>query len=581
MALDKHSDSILLTKYPDIKYTVIGGGILGLMEAITFYLKAKQQYLNPRITVFEKNGSTHNSLNPKDEVNAESHSKNPFVFDTTVQHLFPSITKDEMASVVPTGAELQKKLEIPFNEPGGIKVTDVPGVNDSIVAKNFIDAVIEYSKDAQGNEDRLKALLSIGSRSTKLWEDLYNMGDDEFKKIMEESNYNPCRDSTSGKQELHNGYRIDLIYNIKNAALKAEGMKKTYEDLGATNCKILTPEEVLKIDSSLTDFCAKNTITKNGVMQWKNDAVALWRPGGCIDTQTFLPKAYAWLEKICGQYTNKDGKIKNAFRLKSSREVLGVVYQDEFQKIINGLKFQEKTSLTPSDRYIENSYVFCPGSDIGTLDRFGFKEPAYAGFAGTSLTLTVPITEKLRKVYDNGLNHCMEVHQEGVVLAWQAREKDGNFILGVAGTKAFYGDQKPKTEEAFCINRNVLQLNMMNDVHPALISAALGLDTYGKQLREEHLRKLEKDGYIKRWVGTRAVAYDGFPTLGYLYHKENGHKIENGFVNTHAGSGGNAFAPGVCETNYQITRSPKLDECLELIAKYSSSARTPFEGLSK
>ncbi len=31
----------------------------------------------------------------------------------------------------------------------------------------------------------------------------------------------------------------------------------------------------------------------------------------------------------------------------------------------------------------------------------------------------------------------MEVHQEGVILAWQARIKNNKVFIGVAGTKAF------------------------------------------------------------------------------------------------------------------------------------------------
>ena len=60
----------------------------------------------------------------------------------------------------------------------------------------------------------------------------------------------------------------------------------------------------------------------------------------------------------------------------------------------------------------------------------------------------------------------MEVHGEGIVLAWQARFKDNHLFIGVAGTKAFYGDKQPNKNEDFATNRNLIQLNMMNQVLP-------------------------------------------------------------------------------------------------------------------
>jgi len=49
----------------------------------------------------------------------------------------------------------------------------------------------------------------------------------------------------------------------------------------------------------------------------------------------------------------------------------------------------------------------------------------------------------------------MEVHKVRIVLAWQARTKENLLFIGVAGTKAFYGDRVPIKEEAFAKNRNL------------------------------------------------------------------------------------------------------------------------------
>lgn len=48
-------------------------------------------------------------------------------------------------------------------------------------------------------------------------------GDEEFKKILHQSNFNPCKEVDKNERELHKGYRIDLIYNApaaQNYALK-------------------------------------------------------------------------------------------------------------------------------------------------------------------------------------------------------------------------------------------------------------------------------------------------------------------------------------------------------------------------
>ena len=73
--------------YPENKLT-IGGGIVGAIEAYFAYLEAKNNGKKIRITIHEKNES---------------------ISETTTSHIVPSLTPDEILSVVPRGQELVKK----------------------------------------------------------------------------------------------------------------------------------------------------------------------------------------------------------------------------------------------------------------------------------------------------------------------------------------------------------------------------------------------------------------------------------------------------------------------------------------
>lgn len=55
------------------------------------------------------------------------HDKNQTSKGTTTAHIVPSLTPDEILSVVPRGQELISKLRLLFSEPGGIRVDDVEG----------------------------------------------------------------------------------------------------------------------------------------------------------------------------------------------------------------------------------------------------------------------------------------------------------------------------------------------------------------------------------------------------------------------------------------------------------------------
>ncbi len=538
-----------LTSYPRHKVVVVGGGIIGALESYYAHLDAVKTGTKIRVVVYEKD---------------------PSFAQSTVCHIFPSLTPDEILSVVPRGPELVEKLAILFSQPGGIRIDDVPGVNDSPAALRFKEAVDLYGKD-ENHDDRTKHLLLLGKMSMDLWQNLYEDADDELKAIFEESNYNPCRNPKNPDPKiLHDGYRIDLIYDVPEAHNYAETMRATYEPLGYNQCKILSPDEVIAIDSFLADFCKEHgVIDATGKLHWKNDCSALWRPGGCISTQVFLPKFYAYLKKIMGTYTDASGEVQDCFSLEYNKEVKAV--ELDSSSSIRGLKFGDDSVELDPHTYEDIRYVFCPGESIGTLSGLGFDEPAYAGFAGPSLVLNISLSPEQANRFKN-FSHCMEVHKVGICLAWQARFKEGRLIIGVAGTKAFYGDQQPTIDQVFAKNRNLLHLNMVNEVLPEIISLACGYSTKGMQFTPEDLSQLENKGLLKRWVGRRAVAYDGFPTLGALYCQ--GRKVANGRCTTHLGSGGVSFAPAAVQMSRSFEQTQ--DAFSNKILFYADSKRYPI-----
>jgi hypothetical protein len=491
------------------------------MEAYYAHVAARAKGERLRVTMFEAKG-------PR---------------ESTAEKIAPSLTPDEILSVVPRGGVLVQKLGMLFSQAGGIRVDDVSNVNGSEAAEAFIGQVQLYSEDEQGHQQRTETLLKLGKTSMDFWQDFYDQADPALRQLLEESNFNPCREPRQPTSTLHDGYRIDLIYGIPHALSKAQGMMGDYQRLGYTACKILSPAEVKALDPFLADFCDSYSDTvESGEPCWKDEAVALYRPGGCLDVEVFLPKFYGYLQEAMGQYTNEAGIEKDCFRLKFGRDVAGVVYADDNSSDnlqIEGLQYGDVVKRNKY-HYESSEYVFCPGEAVGTLKRLGFEEPAYAGFAGASLKLNIPIPSDQLESYSS-FNHCMEVHREGVVLAWQARFRHDHIFIGVAGTKAFYADQKPHKDQAFAKDRNLLQLNMINDVLPQFISLALGRDTMGQPLNAEDLQYLEERGIAQRWVGTRAVAYDGFPTLGNVYRDTV--QVENARCTTHLGSGGVSFAP--------------------------------------
>jgi len=542
------------------RVSIIGGGIIGALEAYAASQEAQKNGDTICITVYEKSKSF--------SIPAEGDSST-----NTSYNIVPSLTPDEILSVVPRGAELARKLNILFSEPFGIRVDDVPQVTESAAGERFKNAVAIYGQD-KNHDDRTQALLKLGKMSMDLWQEMYDHADADLKAIFHDSNFNPCRAArNTTAKTLHDGYRIDLIYGMPNAKEHATAMMRNYLDIGYTDCTLLSPDEVMEIDPFMSDFCNDHSVfDEHSHRIWKRDCMALWRPGGCLDMRAFMPKFYEYLKNKMGQYQNASGEMEDRFKLQFESEVVGVEFNNDPENLrIIGLKFSNGSVVLDNPKNANSQYIFCPGESVGTLKRLGFNEPAYAGFAGTALSLNIPITSEQFDKYKNFASY-MEVHGEGLVLPWQIRVLENRILIGTAGTKAFYADVAPDKNEAFGRNRTLVELNNLNNVLPEFISLAFGYNTQGKELTASDLGSLE---YLEKalcWVGRRAVAYDGFPTYGHLYH--NNQVVTNSRCTTHLGSGGVSFGPAsvfVSRYSQQVCDDPFIEKVL----KYADSRRTP------
>ena len=137
------------------KVTIIGGGIIGALESYHAYKDARKNEVPICITVYEK-GDASLSTN-------------------TAYNIVPSLTIDEILSVVPRGSEMVEKLSILFSEPGGIRVDDVADLNNSLAAKHFKDAVAIYGTDPN-HDDRTQTLLKLGKMSIESRQDIVRPG---------------------------------------------------------------------------------------------------------------------------------------------------------------------------------------------------------------------------------------------------------------------------------------------------------------------------------------------------------------------------------------------------------------------
>lgn len=508
------------------KVTIVGGGIIGAMYAYVTYMDAKRNNEQVRITIYDKNQSINQS---------------------TAAKLTPSLTPNEILAVVPPADVLIDKLGIMFSQPGGIRV-DIPAVNDSPLTKRFIEQVIACTQDPTVNKARTDALLKLGKLSMDLWQQIYDEADPKFKAILEQANFKPCHENTKQPATLNDGYRIDLLHK-PDAIQHAMAIRDDMRALGFQNSKLLSPNEVKALDPFLADFC--NTHAKPGLNEWQDGIMALYRPGGCLDSGVFLPLLYEYLTQEMGTYLNANGVEKPCFRLKLERNVTAIKYaaNDENPAHIDGLEINSKIKRNKHE-YTASDYVFCPGENVGTFTKLGLIEPAYTGFAGVSFILNIPLSESEIGKFRN-FSHCMEVYREGVVQATQARFKDEKIFIGMSGTKAFYADVKPQLTDEFARNRHLVQLNMMNFVYPEFLSWALERDTRLQELTANDLDKLVQKGIAELNVGTRMVYADGFPSYGMLTREDNV-TIDNALGITGAGSGGVSFAPALIFTANKV-----------------------------
>lgn len=520
------------------KISIVGAGIAGAMEAYFAYRNAKEAGEKIRITIYEK----HQQLS-----------------STTVANLVPGLTAGEITGTSTKG--LSPKLQSLFSQSGGVRVDDVPDINTT-ATENFKIAAETYHSSADSNAE--KVLWEIGKRSMELWQSIYDNGDTELQEILKESNFNPCREPKSTERTVHDGYKIYLIYNTPGARELVNGRMEFYKSLGYNHCAVLSPKEVQELDPSLAEFCKSNSKLDGS---WNDNTVAAWRPGGCIDTQVFLPKFYDYLRKKMG----KDSEGKDLFQLKLGKEVVEVGFNGD---AVQSLKFADSKITSQRHKYLSSTYVFCPGEAVGTLKKLGFEEPACAGFAGASLMLKIPLTDA-QKLEFAKFNTAIVIARAGVGLSCQARLKEGSIFIGVAGAQAFYGEQKPSTDHAFCQYTNLLQLNMINNVFSQFVSLALGWDTKGCELTQAHLGTLENENIAKRWVGTRAVTYDGFPTLGSLYKGNT--CIQNARTTTGLGSGGASFSPACVQISQaslqQVVEDPFVSKVLNLTSSTRSASK--------
>lgn len=543
------------TAHPTEKVAVIGGSHIALFAIYYAHQAAKARGVKLKAVVYEKNQHLE---------------------DTTVMNLAPSLALDELLSVLPIGRAFIDKRRLPFNR-GGVSVDDVALINDSEADLEFQHAVEQYGLDIDGHAQRTQVLLEFGKMCMESWEEFYQNADAKLKQILIDSNYNPCRERSADKPRiLRDGYRLDPIAKTPNAAQKAESMAVLYRQFGYKDSAALSPEEALRLDPYLSVFCDNNTEIIDGIHVWRNDAAVVWRPGGCINTRKFLPLFINYLTEVMGTYVNEAGITKNCFRYRLQRHVEQVAYDETaLAPKINGLKFWDRPAIKRNKPYSQVNYLFCPGENVGTLKHLGFAEPESARFAGASLRFTYPLTAEQCAIYAD-YHHYMEVHRDDIVIAWQGECTDGQISIRVAGTKAYYADIAPDKNEAFALDRNLLQLNIINELMPQFITLALSRETQGITLTANDMAELERRGMLTRWVGSRACAFDGFPTGPDLY-TQAGEKTENGSCITHLGSGGVSCGPGMVRASHARmfkTSEEKTNKLIEQLHTYADSRRT-------
>ena len=510
---------------PNEKLTIIGDGPVAYFSAYIWYLESKNAN-SRRVTIYGK---------PLGETKP------------LAENLFPSLSPNEL-SVIPLGKDLVTALQNPYHKLDGGLGIDIPEINESQATQEFITTIRKSSVNDEKYRYRTKILDDFGQYAMWAWEHFYTHADPKLKKILDDCQFVPCKKTAV---DVKSGYRMNIYHNTNGIEESLESAVAHFRSLGYTSTTVLTPNEVMKKDPLLTDFCNDySQLNEQGIRAWKKGAAVLWKPGGSIDTQKFMPLFAEYLEEVMGSYTNDQNLQKKCFRVKR-REITGLVFDPLQHDKLIGL-----TSAISKDHnrqhYNHHEFVLCPGAAVGTLRRFGLYEPPAARFAGSSLKLQLPIS----KVKDLDLstyqmhlalssNQCGSVCRAGV---------DGQHcFIGIAGTTTFYGECEPKLTDSFVQIQQVFQLNLLNRVFPRFISICLSEDTRNKTLTVTHLQQLIDVKIIFRAVGSRAVSFDGAPTIDFAIQRPSCEKVTNLRVVTHLSSAGVSNAPAAVAISSLLT----------------------------
>ncbi len=503
------------------KLSIIGDGPVAYFIAYMLYLESKQAG-DRRITIYGKPLENTKPL---------------------AENLFPSLSPNEL-SVIPVGKQLINALQHPYYKLNGGLGIDLPEINDAKTTEEFINEVLKSSLDNEKYRYRARVLDDFGQYAMWVWSHLYQQADPRLRQILDDCQFIACPKTAEG---VKNGYRMNVYYNTSGIEKSLASVVTHFQSLGYTSTAVLTPNEVMEKDPLLTDFCNDySKLNDQNVRVWTKGASVLWKPGGSIDTHKFMPLFAEYLKAVMGSYTNDQGLQKKCFRVKR-REVTGLAFDPLQHNKLIGLTFSPNKNHDKK-HYKHHEFILCPGSAVGTLRRFGLYEPAAARFVGSSLKLQLPLS----RVKDADLstyqmhlalssNQCASVCRAGV---------DGkNCFIGIAGTTTFYGETEPKMTDSFAQIQQVFQLNLLNRVFPRFISICLGENTRNKTLTVIHLQRLIDEQIIFRAVGSRAVSFDGAPTIDSGIRRPSGEKITNLCVITHLSSAGVSNAPAAVATS--------------------------------
>ncbi|ARB92107.1 FAD-binding oxidoreductase [Legionella longbeachae] len=499
------------------KVSIAGNGIVALMIAYFAFLKAREEDKAIKISIRGKYPITQ----------------------TTAAFLVPSLSWNEILSVVPPGKKFIEALGKFFTEfNGGILLPNA----DKIIyqAEEFIEAV-----KSCGEEDiyrKKELLIEFSKLSLSLWGFIHETADEELRHILLESNYLACRERSVSEIRLRDGYRLDIYYDVLNFEEKLDATIKESREAGYQQAQLISPDELIQLDSSFQLFYENYSTTRSdGVRCWNPGAGVILRPGGCINTPVFLSKFVDYLTRVMGTYLTEDGKEKPCFKAKLG-EVVGLGYSVE-KNHVSQFHIADKKATIKKRNYNSNDFILCPGESVGTLRRFGLFEPPHARFAGFSLKLILPerlvLKAGFKMDYKCNLAIRTGVASSSVVQVGKFGE---SFTLGIGGMKAFLGLDEPDLNADYAIKASVYQLNVLNQIYAPLISVCLDRDTRCITLGQQELDQLIRDRFLTRWTGARACAYDGVPTICYGQNEYG--SIKNLIVATHLSSGGVTNAPG-------------------------------------